>query len=202
MPSTTDPALVSTQGATRYTAASVNRTKYKAVQPKKNKKAKHGTSIPSVAISSATKPENDGVCRVPYSNLDSTKVIGFELMRGERGTYKYVQHTANGQFEVTYFNAELGKTVFLGRFTDECTASFAHALARSDLTCRTVDRAAQSLIESLFVQNASQTSIKTLARQELPIPTAAMSKQPVEEELDFDSLFEEIVNAQDTDVNG
>lgn len=194
--SANDP-LVTTQGASKYTRTHANRTKAgAAASARKHKKPKIASveRLPPDTSSTVVEP---GVCCVLYGQLDPDKVASLELMRGERGCYKYVQRSAGGRFfDVTYYNAEIGKSVFLGRFVDECTASLAHALARSDLTCRTVDRAAQCRIERIFVQSANPDRLHSIAAQSAPIPSAAMSSLPVEEEdsLDFDSLFEELAN--------
>jgi hypothetical protein len=199
--SSAQAALVTTQGASVYSRASVNRTKPSAgssTYRKSVKKIKTDAKLPpDVHSTIANEP---GVCYVPFSGMDPIKTAAYELMRGGGGSYKYVQQTADGRFfDVSYYNAEIGKSVFLGRFADECTASFAHALARSDMTCRTVDRAAQGLIERAFVVSVTSNQVQSMATIVPPIPSSAMSNgDPIEDDsLDYDTLFEELVS---TDV--
>lgn len=93
------------------------------------------------------------VCRVDYDLLDVNKIAHVELARDSKGRLKHLMKVEKGRFyDVEYFNAELNKTIALGRFTDSCTASLAHGLARTNLKCRTVDFAAQGFIERLFTQ--------------------------------------------------
>ena len=139
-----------------------------------------------IAVSSS---DDAGVCKIKYESIDPNKVASYELARGDRGTFKYVQRTADGRFfDVSYYNAELGKSVPLGRFVDECTASLAHALARSDLTCRTVDMAAQHLIERLFVTNAVTEELQV----DNPLPSENFGSSNALDSmgLDYDTLFE------------
>ena len=203
MASTPSAELVTTQGAATYARTATNRTPDEGrarKKPSANKKAKsnHFGRVPPDASGQAY---GDGVCHVLYSELDRAKVANYELMRGERGNYKYVQRTADARFyDVAYYNAELGKTIALGRFSDICTASLAHALARSHLTCRTVDRAAQSLIESVFVHDAAPINLTRLASKTLPIPYPGMPNIATEDDaLDFDSLFDVDVFVPGTD---
>ena len=184
-----------------YSRARVNRTKAAggtSAPRKAVKKIKTDDRLPpDTRTTTTTEP---GVCYVPFSGMDVTKIAGYELMRGDGGSYKYVQQTADGRFfDVSYYNAEIGKSVFLGRFADECTASFAHALARSDMTCRTVDRAAQGLIERAFVVSVTSNQVQSIAMSVPPIPSSAMSNgDPIEDDsLDYDTLFEALVS---TDV--
>ena len=195
--SSADSAWVTTQDATTYVRASVCRTKTGGT--KSVRKSTHRKKAPDAAISKGpllahpSSAENDGgdddgVCYVLYSSLGGM-VSTYELMCGERGNYKYVQPTADGRFVASYYNAEMSKSVLLGRFVDERTASLAHALARSDVHCRSVDRAAQNAIERLWAQSVSAHTGNAHAT---PIPAHGVTAGAtgLDDGLDFDSLFE------------
>lgn len=200
--SSAQAALVTTQGASVYYRTRVNRTKASAASSgsrKLLKKAKTDIRLPPDAHS--TIANEPGVCYVPYGGMDPTKIAGYELMRGTDGSYKYVQKTADARFfDVSYFNAEIGKSVFLGRFVDECTASFAHALARSDMTCRTVDRAAQGLIERAFVPTPNQVQGMAMSQPSIPLPATSRGNIFEEDSLDYDTLFKSVEEFVDADM--
>ena len=178
-----------------YSRASVNRTKASAVSSayrKSVKKMKTDAKLPPDVHS--TPANESGVCYVSFAGMDPAKIAGHELMRGNDGSYKYVQKTADGHFfDVSYYNAEIGKSVFLGRFVDECTASFAHALARSDMTCRTVDRAAQGLIERAYVPTPDQVQSIARSTPSIPLPAKLHGDTLEDDSLDYDTLFKSVV---------
>lgn len=99
------------------------------------------------------------VCCVAYEDIDEAVRSRYELLKTDSNQYRFVREANEGEcFDVSYFNAELSKVILLGRFTDEKTASFAHALARSDNSLRCVDNAAQHHIESLVQKKMEESS--------------------------------------------
>ena len=186
---------ITTQGAQQYTRADDrNAAKCSKKARKQSSQSAQNTKKSMIAISSI---DDAGICKIKYESIDPKKVASYELARGDRGAFKYVQRTADGRFfDVSYYNAELGKSVPLGRFVDECTASLAHALARSDLTCRTVDMAAQQLIERLFVTNAVTEELNV----DDPLPSKNFGSGNADDELDsmgldYDTLFEMVADS-------
>ena len=91
------------------------------------------------------------VCHIRFDQLPAQFVGALELVREASGKFRHVQRMADGIYESSYFNAELGRLIPLGRYIDEYTASFAHALARSDRKTRMTPFHAQDRIEQAFV---------------------------------------------------
>ena len=111
------------------------------------------------------------VCRVTYEDIDEAIRSKYELLKTDSNQYRFVREANEGEcFDVSYFNAELSKVILLGRFTDEKTASFAHALARTDNSLRCVDNAAQHYIDSLVqpkVEKSSSSEIAPASAEEI-----------------------------------
>ena len=127
------------------------------------------------------------ICHVEYDSIDADKTSHIELARNGRGCLKYVKPVDGGRFhDTSYYNAELNKTIKLGRYSDIFTASLAHGLARTNLICRSVDYAAQGCIERLFAQHHGPVPDEEAPISAHAIPTP---KEGVGDELDLCVLF-------------
>lgn len=130
------------------------------------------------------------VCHLKINELDPTAIVNYELLRDERGGYKYVQRSGNGQFDVHYFNAHLRRSILLGRFVDASTASLAHAIARcpgSPDLLRTSPHAAQHHVESLVTRSSQTEQLRAMSSAAL-----ADDATLTDDEVDIETLLGEI----------
>lgn len=99
------------------------------------------------------------VCSIDYDALDRSFTSQYDLMKLPSGGFRYVSPTNGGlHFDVSYYHHELQKIIFLGRFTDERTASLAHAIARKNAAVRAIDNAAQDYIQSMLPSTSSTSN--------------------------------------------
>lgn len=125
------------------------------------------------------------ICRICYDQLDAEAIIHYELLRTETGQLRYVQRTADGLFESSYYNSQLKKVVPLGKFVDELTAALAHAIARSDRLHSSTPYMAQHEIERLFIaSNAKQPDTPPLFPDSV-VKSKEQGEEEEEEDMDM-----------------
>ena len=111
--------------------------------------------------------DDSTVCSIDYDALDRSFTAQYDLMKLPSGGFRYVSETNRGMhFDVSYYHHELQKIVFLGRFTDERTASLAHAIARKNATVRAIDKAAQDYIQSMLP--STSLALNTIIPDDVP----------------------------------
>ncbi len=190
---------VTTQGFTHYTVTSLTQTPptrrssevLSTMRPLDVPSAAPSTSYPRVPSTTSV-----SVCHVKIGEIDPGLILDYELLRDERGSYKYVQRSCDGQFyDVNYYNAHLRRAIPLGRFVDSSTASLAHAIARAPSSSDFISVtpfAAQDHIESLVTRVAESTTMQRAISSSAPLASA----RTMEDELDitdFDDLISELV---------
>lgn len=90
---------------------------------------------------------NYPVCTIRYETLDLQQ-FGTHMCVRDMSKLLFRMTSQDGnEFVIMYYNSNIRKNIILGVFTDARTAFVAHALARSELTCRTVPFASQQYIE-------------------------------------------------------
>lgn len=188
---------VTTQGLSTYERAvnSNDKTATHRQKPKTHKPIAAPTSSTApvsvpLPLPSAAVRQPVAACTLKLSQIPPERISQYELMRNERGDIKYVQQSAEGAFyDVNYWNARLGKSIPLGRFTDQLTASLAHAIAReesSKLTFQVQPYAVQDFISRTLAAPSEQEEEQDQL-SELLQPT---SSNPDDDQLlDFDTLF-------------
>ena len=194
-------ALVTTQGLTTYECTSVD------VMPP-TKKARCAPSRAYQRPSLSSTPIHDApsipsrshgtppTCNLSIDMLDPELIAKYDLLRTERGAFRYVQASAdNTFFDVSYWNAQLHRSIPLGRFTDARMASLAHAIARADESqydCRINPYAAQQHIVNLYTNGGQGGPAQTLASSSCDAPDhpyAAVTEAAEDMGLDIATLF-------------
>lgn len=133
---------VTTQGATTYERASLFT----------NRRPTNKASTKSRMLDLASR--KNYVCKVPLSSIDPSFISHY----GDISVYlSYVNKTSNG-FESSYLNAELNCAVPLGAYSDENTASLAHAITRTNSHYRVTPYAVQDYIERLHMDSSLSLS--------------------------------------------
>lgn len=102
------------------------------------------------------------VCNVRYEDISPAITALYELWQTSTGAYRFVSKTGDDMYyDSGYYNHEQNRVITLGRFTDERTASLAHALARSIPSLRFVENGAQRHIEALVKPNGGNSASHT-----------------------------------------
>ena len=156
---TASVAIVTTHGATRYVPVSLSSTTEAQVLHPAQANARTVVMHVPNASSSVT------VCRASIRDIEPMLVVQHELVRDAHGNFKHVRlHTDTGCYDVHYQNAELRRSIPLGRYSDPATASLAHALARSNdahPSFRSVPYAVQAHIQTLVRARADTAKAQT-----------------------------------------
>ena len=122
------------------------------------------------------------VCDVRYEDISPAITALYELWQ-INGRLSFCEKTGDDMYyDSGYYNHEQNRVITLGRFTDERTASLAHALARSIRSLRFVENGAQRHIEALVKPNGGNSASHTGLSSALPGPAARSSSKGAEDD--------------------
>lgn len=188
--------MVTTQGCKFYTRATICQPHHAKVAHKRSALPAHPIPSKTSKMLKTTKLSGSHssipVCSVQYDSIPASQISNYELLRLTNGDFKYIQRTADCKyFDINYYNAELRKPIPLGRFTDSATASLAHAIARSDETCRVVPYAAQGMIEHFSHLPAPPALVQDSVNwiSDVMTDAAGTDQMEVSDDMNYDSLF-------------
>lgn len=130
------------------------------------------------------------ICNVRYDDIAMGLASTYPLRTKTDGTFLFV-NPVDDVYDVSYYNAQLRRTIMLGRYTDPKTAALAHSIvAHGDNELRSTPFMVQQTIQDMLTHALLDVNAFTL-------PDAILSKHSREENTvgdeflieDFDDLF-------------